>query len=358
MIQDFPFEDDASRANAIALLLTPILRHTFEGCVPLALIDAPQEGTGKSLFTDLVSFIATGRNAPKRVAPYQDDEWRKLITAELVAGATFVVFDNLESVLKSAALASAITSSIWSDRILGKSENIQVPQRAIFVVTGNNVQLGGDFNRRCFWIRLNARMSQPWRGREFKHPNLLGWVAENRGRLITALLTLVRHWWVIGCPQPATARLGSFEDWCRIVGGVLEATGVTGFLGNVDQLLERADQDRAEWQVFLEWLLKKTTLNSSFSVKEVVNWIIDSEDLDEGPSGAEVLPGKLAEKWNPDRPHAFSTALGQAFKRSVETRYGPEGIHLRAEQPLSGTGQVARYSITYVDAPTRGDLET
>ena len=352
LIWDFPFEDEASKANAIALLLTPILRHTIHGCIPLALIDAPQEGNGKSLFTEVVSITSTGRKAPMRVAPYQDDEWRKALTSEFISGSPFIVIDNLESVLKSPALASAITSSIWSDRLLGKNERVEVPQRAVIVVTGNNVQLGGDFNRRSFWIRLNAKMSRPWQGREFKHPELLRFVESNRGRIIAALLTLVRHWYASGRPIATTPVLGSFEEWCRIVGGVLGSAGIRGFLGNLSALLERADQDRGEWQVFLEWLWEKRG-DDVFRVADLIGNIKGLyETLPEGsPQGTEYLPSSLADKWDPSRIHPFQTALGKAMKRNVETRYGPCGIHLRSEKPRPGTGGVACYSIGFVDPP-------
>ena len=49
LIGEFPFADDASRANTLALLLTPVLRPAIEGQVPLALIDKPKRGTGASL---------------------------------------------------------------------------------------------------------------------------------------------------------------------------------------------------------------------------------------------------------------------------------------------------------------------
>src|SRR6266699_3901595 len=54
---EFPYVDDASKANALALLLTPILRPAIAGPVPLALIDAPQAGTGKSLLTRVLALM-------------------------------------------------------------------------------------------------------------------------------------------------------------------------------------------------------------------------------------------------------------------------------------------------------------
>ena len=41
-ICDFPFDLPASRSNALALILTPIVRPSITGNVPMAVIDAPK----------------------------------------------------------------------------------------------------------------------------------------------------------------------------------------------------------------------------------------------------------------------------------------------------------------------------
>jgi hypothetical protein len=61
-IGDFPHETDADYANAVGTLITPFIRHSIEGKVPIAGMDAPQAGTGKSLHTEVISMIATGSN--------------------------------------------------------------------------------------------------------------------------------------------------------------------------------------------------------------------------------------------------------------------------------------------------------
>jgi hypothetical protein len=66
---EFPFADGASRANALALLMTHEVRTAISGSVPLALVDKPRAGTGASLFADVVAIIATGRDAEMSVAP-------------------------------------------------------------------------------------------------------------------------------------------------------------------------------------------------------------------------------------------------------------------------------------------------
>jgi hypothetical protein len=152
-IGEFPYVDDASKANALALLLTPILRTAITGPVPLALIDAPQAGTGKSLLTRVLALIATGRSAAIMTAPAGDEEFRKKITATLLSGTSLILLDNVEAPLLAGSLAAALTTDTWSDRILGQSAMVTLPQKVTWVATGNNLSLAGDLARRCYWIR-------------------------------------------------------------------------------------------------------------------------------------------------------------------------------------------------------------
>ena len=83
-IGEFPFSDDASRANLYAGLLTPIIRQYITGYVPLLLIDAPQAGNGKSLLAEIIAIIMTGRDSSLLVASDKDAEMEKRITTALV----------------------------------------------------------------------------------------------------------------------------------------------------------------------------------------------------------------------------------------------------------------------------------
>lgn len=84
----------------------------MEGNVPIALIDAPQAGTGKTLLAEVVANIHTGSNAAMKPAPgNNDEEWRKTLTALLQAGHPLTIFDNVDSVLRAPSLALAVTAS-------------------------------------------------------------------------------------------------------------------------------------------------------------------------------------------------------------------------------------------------------
>lgn len=55
-----------------------------------------------------------------------------------------MIFDNVEHSLRSATLSSVVTTTAYFDRILGKTEDKTVPQKTLFLVTGNNLVIGGD----------------------------------------------------------------------------------------------------------------------------------------------------------------------------------------------------------------------
>jgi hypothetical protein len=320
-VGEFPYEDGSSAANTLALMLTPLVRQAVNGPVPLALIDKPQAGTGGSLLAETVAVIGSGRTAEMLGAPRDEEEWRKQITAKLSAGATMITVDNVEGALYAPSLARALTARTWTDRVLGRSETVTVSQRATWIATGNNIPLRGDLPRRCYWIRLDAREARPWQRQDFRHPDLLGWVTKNRGRLIHALLTLARAWFAAGKPRaPNLPRLGSFEAWTETVGGMVAFAGIPGFLGNLSALYDKADEGSAEWEEFLlAWW--ETFAERPITVAQLTKRVKNDEDL------REALPPDLAEAFDKSEA-SFSRRLGNALSRRAGTRYGEDALHV------------------------------
>jgi hypothetical protein len=321
-VGEFPYEDEASAANTLALMLTPLVRQAVAGPVPLALIDKPQAGTGGSLLAETIAVIGSGRTAEMLGAPRDEEEWRKQITAKLAAGATMITVDNVEGALYAPSLARALTARTWTDRILGRSETVTVSQRATWIATGNNILLRGDLPRRCYWIRLDARESRPWQRENFKHPDLLGWVAKNRGRLVHALLILARAWFAAGKPKAQNLpRLGSFEAWAETVGGMVAFAGIPDFLGNLAALYDKADAGGAEWEGFLQAWWEELDASKPITVADLTKRISDNDAL------KEALPADLAEAFDKS-VGSFSRKLGTALAKRAGTRYGEDGMHI------------------------------
>ena len=320
-IGEFPYADRASAANTLGLLVTLLIRQAIPGPVPLALIDAPQAGTGKTLLAEIVAMIGTGRAGEMLGAPRDDEEWRKQITSKLSAGGTMVVVDNVENALYAPSLARALTSRTWTDRVLGRSEMVTVSQRATWIATGNNISLRGDLPRRCYWIRLDAKDSRPWKREQFKHPNLTSWVESSRGELVGAGLIIARGWYAAGKPKAeGVPRLGSFEAWAEIVGGILRFAGIEGFLANLEELYSKADEGNAEWEAFLEEWWRQLG-EDKITVKDLAKLIEDEKPLQD------ALPGDLSEARDKGEG-SFTRRLGKAIAKRAGTRYGEDGLHI------------------------------
>jgi hypothetical protein len=325
-MHDFPFVSSADRANAVAAMLTPLLRAAIDGPTPLALIDAPQPGTGKSLLAEMIAFIATGRPAPLTAAPHEPEEWRKKITTVLANAAPIAVFDNVNNKFASDALCIALTGCTYADRQLGTFQQINLPVRCTWIATGNNMQPSGDLPRRCYWIRLDARTSEPHRRTGFRHPDLRNWLRANREKIIAALLIMSRFWFDQGCPPPRSRQvMGSFEAWTNVIGGILDAAGVTGFLTNSDGKLREGDPEAESAEAWLECLGE--IFHEPFKARDVASLLLNAEDT-AGARLRDLLPESLGQEVSSRDCASLSNAVGCWFRARRNRRFGQQNIYI------------------------------
>jgi hypothetical protein len=77
-------------------------------------------------------------------------------------------------------------------------------------------------------------------------------VLANRVELVRAQLILAHAWYAAGCPQDETLpAMATFTPWVKTVGSILAFAGVRGFLGNLYQVRDSLDTERAQWETFL-----------------------------------------------------------------------------------------------------------
>lgn len=249
---DFPFVGPGDRAHALAAMLLPFVRPMIQGCTPLHVIEAPSAGSGKGLISNLISILATGRSCDGGTLPHYDDDVRKKITAELCKAQPLILLDNAResSIIDSPSLASVLTSAFWTDRILGKSEMVTIPNMATWILTGNNPKLSMELARRCVRIRIDPKRDRAWTRTGFKHDPITEWAREHRIELVHAALTLIQSWIAAGCPL-GKKRLGSYEHWAGVMDGIMSTIGVKDFLGNMEDLYEAADTEGAMWRDFI-----------------------------------------------------------------------------------------------------------
>ncbi len=344
---DFPWDSTADRANAWALLLTPLVRPLI-GQVPMALIDAPEPGTGKGLLVTVAATLALGRPAGLTAWPTSEEELQKVVTATLMAGQTMVIFDNVEGMIRSSNLAAVLTADVWQGRVLGKSENATIPNRATWVATGNNIDVGGDLARRCYRIRLDARQAQPWQRSGFRHPDLPQWVTTHRSNLLHALATIVRSWWNAGHPQAdALAAMGGYTTWVRTIGGILDHAGIHDFLANLADFHAQADQEARAWEAFLgSWA--DTYGEQPMTAGQLAATMTNGSTT--GATLREALPDDLSGYVD---SAGFTRRLGHAVRKRVGRHHGDAGLHI-VELP-GDRRQVAIYAVTERNVSLNGE---
>ncbi len=250
LLGDFPFVGAPEMAHCVALLLLGFVRSMIDGPTPLHLVEKPTPGTGATLMVDSISTILTGSGVSVMTEGRDDEEWRKRVTAKLRQVPSILLIDNLRSKLDSSAVAAALTAPFWEDRILGASEMARLPIRCVWIATGNNPEFSNEMARRLVRIRLDAHVERPWQRAEFRHPDLNTWVRANRGRLVAACLTLCQAWIARGRPRGGKT-IGSYENWAGVIGGILETAGISGFLGNLEEMMAAADAEGGAWGAFI-----------------------------------------------------------------------------------------------------------
>lgn len=305
----FPFADDASRANAVAMLLTPFLAPMM-GAAPLFAVDAPTPGTGKTLLCQAIISVFDPASAAAVAASRESEEWRKLIPGLLLEGGSHVLIDNINFRLDSPELAMAATTGVWRGRRLGSPEVQSVRSRAIWVLTGNNLSLSSELISRTVWVRLDARCARPDERIGFRQEDLLGWVTENRSRLIHAGLTLASVWAATDRPEVDLA-FRNFTPWARRMGGLLGTVAIPGFLKNRETFRARADNDGLAWDGFVEaWLAAWNTVS------------VGASQLFEIAESCE----SFAEKLGDGHEQARKTRLGRILRREEGRIYAGHRI--------------------------------
>jgi len=230
VLQDFPFADESDRAHSFALMFEHVAREMWDGSSPMYIFNKPSPGTGASLLVSCISIIPLGQPAPEKSVPTTETEMEKVLTTFLMEGSPFVFLDNA-TWLMSSTLSMALTAQRYKARVLGVSQSVEVPVRCSWVVTGNNPEVSDEMYRRMIDIRLDAHVERPEERplSSFRIPNLRRWVKENRPALVSAVLTIVQAWVRAGMPDGERSK-ASYEDWARVMGGIVAFAEVEGFL--------------------------------------------------------------------------------------------------------------------------------
>lgn len=347
LVCDFPFAQPIHRAAWLAGLLTLFARHAYEGPTPLFLVDGNVRGAGKGLLCHVAALVATGRRMPVTTQVQDEAEERKRITAVARAGDPLMLIDNISRPFGNGAIDSALTSTVWKERLLGQSEVQEYPLATVWWGTGNNVQFkaGADTARRTLHMRLLSPEQNPEARTEFTHPNLVGYILQRRPQLVADALTMLRGYQV----QKVTAALvlrpwGSFEDWSEVVRTTVVWAGLPDPIEAHEQLAQLADvTSTALKDLIVGWgELCRSKSTPGCTVRQAVEWLAEDLEFKGRNSGASLVYARLHDALGElcsthGRPLPDVRQLGYTL-RSYRGRV-VDGAYLETNGKADGGGQ-------------------
>lgn len=333
---DFPFPTDADRANALAWIITPFVRGQVD-VVPIAVVDGNGPSAGKGLLAELFCRLVLGHPFIPSTLPSENEEMRKAITGAMISGSPVLIWDEAH-VLEGTALAQLLTAPSWRDRKLGVSEMVSILNRVTFAALGNNVAVNGDVGRRAYRIRIHPQGERPEDRPvdSFRHPNIKRWTDEHRAELLSAVLVLIRAWHVAGRPS-GPDNFGSFEQWSRMVGGIVTNAGVPGFLEGRREWLEHSNETVDMWSMHLIWLAA-TFKGRPFRAQEAGRALQNDHEA--------PLPSAARSLAAPEGTQGYAVSLGQAYRHRVGQTY--EGLTLERAAKVGN-------AVMWVVQDNRGD---
>src|SRR5262249_12246657 len=264
---EFPFVANVDHSVALSAILSAFDRRSMV-TAPLHAFTSPTAGTGKSLLVDLASVLLTGQLAPVLSQSKSDEEFEKRLESALLCSDQIISVDNCDREVASNRLCQALTQQVVKIRLLGHSQHVNVPVTSVFFATGNNLIISDDLTRRTLLCRIDAGMAQP-ELRTFKS-DVLEQARSQRGKLVCAVLTILRAWHAPGTAVGIKPALGSFEDWSFRIRSPLV------WLDQIDPVLSmktirESDPARlALSAVLMQWKEKLGTA-SSYTPQQIIN---------------------------------------------------------------------------------------
>ena len=249
LLDEFPFEDAASRSVLLSGILTTVCRGAFP-VAPLHAVTAPTPGSGKSYSIDVIASIANGNLAAVFTWSSSMEENEKRIDGALLDGSSIIAIDNITTDFGGDKICQAVERPLASVRRLGQSDRFEVDNRATVFATGNNLTLKGDITRRALVAVLDPRIDRPELRQFRRKPTDV--VFADRGRYIAAALIVVAAYMQAGQPNKLPA-LASFEAWSDTIRSALNWLGCADPVETMKRVIDQDPDHQARVEFCRAW---------------------------------------------------------------------------------------------------------
>ena len=328
---EFPFADQSAKSVCLAAMFTAVCRPAL-ATAPAFIVNAQTYGTGKTLLSTALLSL-TGADVSISAISSDGQEQAKQLTAILDEGPLAVMFDNVKGYLKdSSDFCMALTSPVYKGRLLGQSKMLKLPNRAVWVLNGNNVGVSGDAVRRILPINLNSDENPELRKHAFDPVAVIRSGLESlRADLIDLLATYSAYG--REATRAAIGGYASFEDWNGLVRGAVV------WLGWGDPIQEMQAQQDADPEVQkLELLMlaweQRFGFDAQFTFHELQHLPVDPVAHPLWLEAMELINVDHQGRLNPQRFGWFLRSIKGRMLNRMKFRGGMDG-HRRTKWSLT-----------------------
>jgi hypothetical protein len=266
---------DGSRATYYACLIAPFIREVLGKSNQMLFgIDKADPGMGGTLLAECANVIWTGERPQMVLWPKGRDaeaEVEKRTVGVLKRVPSALVFDNVHGVIGGTMIPAMATGFVLL-RVLGGNEMFEGELRIPVIFVGNNLAWSDENARRVLVARIGSpvkTMGDDGIERFNVEGNLADYLKERRSEYVGHLITIIQWWFKQGCPK-AARNVESFEDFVSIMGGILGAAGIDGWLDGWDAFLAEAKRDQSDEIGILQALGDKFGVDKEFSIEQAV----------------------------------------------------------------------------------------
>lgn len=161
ILSGVPFETHADMENYITLLAIASNINGYNDKIPLFVIESSSNGCGKSELARAV--ISIGGNRGVLSLPIDEESVANIMISIIDSESDVYCFDNVKHKVNSDSISRVIDGEL-TYRMLGTKDYETRSIKKLFILTGINVQLSSDLERRCVRIKLNGNKIGRWFG--------------------------------------------------------------------------------------------------------------------------------------------------------------------------------------------------
>ena len=309
LFREFPFGDRKSNGmsrNEAIVLVAMLSMFAAPLMSPTArrlnfMFSSNSVGSGKTLLAQIIIITVLGLCDVQPV-PETEENWRKILDTECLAGSPYILFDDCNGFFKSQILNAFLTAPTWSGRRMHSQSKFAVPKLATVFLTGNNLEVSPDVSRRFLHCKMVSDEADP-QSRKIENVISDEWIerSEVRGQVLAALWAIVREWDKAG--RPAGSRpIRGYEAWSNIYAGMVSFAGLGDPLEPLP-VEESGNSEMADMVALVAELAKGVDDRAEFVFHQIVEaarekncfaWMLEGKEVrgDDGDPNRFVLTAK------------------------------------------------------------------